>query len=112
MSRSEPVVLSGEEKLRLLVCGLGERGPGDCCKHEKMKGRGSEKKRVETRRRREGGGGEERWRERWREGEMEGERRKEGGRERGRGMEGENVQINNKKNCKKRRRGRGRETVE
>ena len=41
VSRSEPVVLSGEEKLRLLlVCGLGERGPGDCCKHEKMKGRG------------------------------------------------------------------------
>lgn len=39
VSRSEPVVLSGEEKLRLLVCGLGERGPGDYCKHEKMKGR-------------------------------------------------------------------------
>ena len=35
VSRSEPVVLSGEEKLRFcLVCGLGERGPGDYCKHQ------------------------------------------------------------------------------
>lgn len=44
VSRSEPMVLSGEEKLRLLVCGLGERGPGDYCKHEKMKGRGEIKR--------------------------------------------------------------------
>ena len=53
VSRSEPVVLSGEEKLRFcLVCGLGERGPGDYCKHQRMKWRGEVEK--EGRERKEG----------------------------------------------------------
>ena len=55
VSRSEPVVLSGEEKLRLcLVCGLGERGPGDYCKHQKIKWKGEREKEKEGRERKEG----------------------------------------------------------